>query len=162
MLALIAAKRRRRQQRGKRLGVTAQKAGDRGAGALGGAGDLEAGQLAAAQCQDAGDAKGVGGSGGTCGARGAIVEPGVALGAEAGEPLVSAALRDAKIGGDLGDWLGEAKDALDHLGSTERGEFGLTVALHAAVLAGGWSHNPTSPSPRRMNNLLERHSYSFI
>jgi hypothetical protein len=59
----------------------------------------------------------------------------------------------------LRDGLVESDDACDPLGSTHRGEFGLTVRVHAAVVLGWvWCDNPTFPSPRRMNNLLELHS----
>ena len=55
MLALIAAERRWRLQRREFGGMAAQEARDRSAGELGGAGDLEARQLATAQRQDASD-----------------------------------------------------------------------------------------------------------
>ncbi len=52
VLAFIAAERRWRLERGEHFGVTVEKARDRSAGELGGAGDLKARQLAAAQRQD--------------------------------------------------------------------------------------------------------------
>jgi len=113
-----------------------QEAGDAGFGEFGSACDLEARQLAATQCQDARDAERVGGSGGTFWARTAVVEAGGAFVPEAGEPFVGAALGDAEAGGHLGDGLPEIDDTTDHLGSTERGEFGLTVVVHAAVVLG--------------------------
>jgi hypothetical protein len=65
-----------------------------------------------------------------------ILETGGPLSAEAGEPLVSAAFRDAEACCDLRHGLVEIDDPRDHLGSTQRGEFGLTVSVHAAVVLG--------------------------
>ena len=154
--------------------MAAQETRNTGFGELGGACDLEAWEPAAAQGEHAGHPERVGlahgpatacpvrrrlgGSGGTFGARTAVVEAREAFGAKAGEPLVGAALGNPKACGDGRDGLVEIDDAFDHLGSTERGEFGLTVRVHAAVVL-GWVlfHIPTFPSPRRMNNLLELH-----
>ena len=62
--------------------------------------------------------------------------------------------------GDGGRRLMEVHDAMDDLGSTARREPGLTVQVHAAVvLRLVLCDNPTFPSPRRMNNLLEYHSW---
>ena len=133
VLALVAAHRRRRLQGGEAGAMAEQEAGDGGFGELGGAGDLEAREFAAVQREDASHPERVGGSGGTFWARTAIGEPAVALGAEAGEPLVSGAHRNAKGGGHIGDGLVEMVDAADHLGSTQGGEFGLTVRVHVAL-----------------------------
>ena len=55
---------------------------------------------------------------------------------EAREPLVGGAFGDAEAGRDLCDGLVEIDDASDHLGSTPRSEFGLTVGVHAAAVLG--------------------------
>ena len=111
---LVAAQRWRRLQGAQALEtVAAQQTRDGGLGELGLAGDLEAWQFATAQSQDAGDAEAVGGSGGTFGARTAVLESGEAPGAEASKPLVRAALGDAESGGDLGDGLLEFEDTFD-------------------------------------------------
>jgi hypothetical protein len=64
------------------------------------------------------------------------VETGSARGAETGEPFVGAAFRDAKAGRDLRDGLVAIDDETDHLGSTQRGEFGLTEGVHTAAVLG--------------------------
>ena len=138
--------------------VAAQQTRDGGLGDFGATGDLEARQFAATQSQDAGHAERVDGSGGTFGARTAVVQSGRAFGAKASEPLVGAAFADTESGGDPGDGLMKLEDTFDHLGSTQRREPGLTVHVHAAVLGWWLCDNPTSPSPRRMNNLLKLHS----
>ena len=116
--------------------MAVEQARDGRLGELGGAGDLEARQLAAAQGEDPSHPQRVGGSGGTFGARTTLVEPRKAFGAETSQPLVGAALRDPEARRDLRDRLVEIDDAVDHLGSTHRGEFGLTVTVHAAVVLG--------------------------
>ena len=158
--ALVALDWRRRGELGEALAVAAQEAGDGGLGELGGAGDLEARELATAQGEHAGDAQWVGGSGGTFGARTAVEETGGPFVPEAGEPLVGAAFRDAEAMSDLGDRLVEIENAPDHLGSTPRGEFGLTVRVHAAVVPGEvlLSQPHLSKSSPHENNLLELHS----
>ena len=158
LLPLVTAQRPRRFQGALASEtIAAQQTRNSGFGNFGTAGDLEAWQLAAAQCQNAGHAKTVGGSGGTFGARTAVVQTGRALGAKAGEPLVGTALRDRERASDLGNGLMEFNDAFDHLGSTQRREPGLTMDVHAVVLGWWLCDNPTSPSPRRMNNLLKLH-----
>ena len=64
-------------------------------GGAGGAGDLEARQLSAAQGEHAGHAAGVGGAWGTLEARRTILKSGEPRGAEAGEPLEGSADRAA-------------------------------------------------------------------
>jgi hypothetical protein len=157
--ALVTLDWRRRRKLRQAETMAAQETGDAGFGEPGSAGDLEARQPAAAQSQDAGDTERVGGFGGTFWARTAVVEAGSTLGAETGEPFEDRALGNAKSGGDGAHGVMEFDDAVDDLGSTERGEPSLTVQVHAAVVL-GWvlCDNPTFPSPRRMNNLLERHS----
>ena len=88
--ALVAADGRRRRESGQPRRVAAQQAGDGGLGELGGTGDLEARQLAAAQGQDARDAQGVDGPGGTIGGANCGRAARRALGTEAGQPLVGA------------------------------------------------------------------------
>jgi hypothetical protein len=156
---LVALDRWRRGELREAEAMAAQEAGDSGLGELGGPGDLEARQLAAAQCEDASHPERVGGFWGTFRARTAIVEAGSTLRAEAGEPFEDRALGNAKSGSDGGDGVMEFNDAVDDLGSTERGEPSPTVQVHAAVVLGlVLCDNPTFPSPRRMNNLLELHS----
>ena len=134
--AFVTLDRRRRRELREAVAMPAQEARDGGLGELGGASDLEARQLAAAQSEDAGDAQRVSGSGGTLGPGRTILEPGGSLGAEAGEPFVGAALRDPEARRHHRDGLLKIDDAMDHLGSTQRGEFGLTVGVHAAVVLG--------------------------
>ena len=136
VLALVAEDGRRRAKREQASGVTVQEARHGSLGELGRASDLEARQPAAAQSQDAGDAQRVGGFGGTFWARRAIGKAGSAFGAEASQPLVGAALGEAEARRHLRDGLVEIDDAMDHLGSTQRGEFGLTVRVHAALVLG--------------------------
>ena len=136
MLALVADDGRRRREREQTCGVTVQEARHGSLGELGRASDLEARQPAAAQSQDACDAQRVGGFGGTFWARRAIGKAGGALGAEASQPLVGAALGEAEARRHLRDRLVEIDDATDHLRSTQRGEFGLTVRVHAALVLG--------------------------
>ena len=148
MLALIAAEGRRRLEGGELFGVAAQEARNRGPRDLGGAGDLEARQLAAAQRQDgspvhlpplvpsassAGDAERVGGFGGTFGTRTAITQTGVPLGAEAREPFEDRANGDAQSSGDCGGGLMKIENAMDEFRSTARGKLGSTVQGHAAL-----------------------------
>ena len=136
MFALVAAHRWRRFQSGETVRMTAQQAGHRSLGESGRLGDLEARQLAATQRQDACDAQRVDGSGGTLGTRRTILEARSALGAEARQPLVGATLREAESRRHLRDGLLESDDAVDHLGSTHRGQLGFTVRVHAAVVLG--------------------------
>ena len=135
--AFVAADRQRGLEGGELVRMTAEEARDTGLGKLGRARNLEAWQLAASQSQDTSDAEAVSAARRRLGARRAILEPWEAFCVKAREPLVSTALGDAEVSGDLGDWLGEIEDASDHLGSTARGELGLTVNVHAAV-RGGW------------------------
>ncbi len=97
---------------------------------------MEGRQLAAAQSQDAGHAQGVEGSGGRFGARRTIGKAGCALGAEAGQPLAGAALGEAEARRRHRAGLVKIDDAMDHLRSTPRGEFGLTGRVPAAVVLG--------------------------
>jgi hypothetical protein len=158
-LTLITTQRPRRLQSALASEtVAAQQTRDGGLGDFGLASDLEAWEFSSAQSQNAGDAQAVGGSGGTFGARTAVVQTGRALGAETGQPLVDAALRNAESGGDSGDRLLEFENAFNHLGSTQRREPGLTMHVHAAVLGWWLCDNPIFPGPRRMNNLLKLHT----
>jgi hypothetical protein len=106
--AFVTAHRQRRFQGAEAVKtVAAQEAGDSGLGKLGGASDLEAWQLATAQSDHASHPQAVGGSGGTLGARGTIVETWEAFRVKAREPFVSGAFRDPKTGGDLRDGASE-------------------------------------------------------
>ena len=134
--AFVAHDRRRRGELREAEAMAAQEAGDAGLGKLGRTGDLEARQPPAPQGEHTRDPERVGGSGGTCGARGAILKSREPLGAEAGEPFVGAAFRNGEPRRHLRHGLVEIDDAVDHLGSTHRGEFGLTVDVHAALVLG--------------------------
>ena len=114
----------------------AQKARDGSFGEPGQASDLEARQLAAAQSHDAGDAEAMGRPRGGSWTGRTIPETRKPLGAEAREPLESGAFGDCETRGDDGDGLAELEDAVNHLRSTPRREFGLTVNVHAALESG--------------------------
>ena len=157
--ALVATDRQRRFEGRESGGVRVQETGHRSLGELGGVGDLETWEFATAQGQHAGDAQRVDGSWRGWGPRRAIVEARKPFGAEAGEPLEDGAGGDAQSRGDGGHGLRKIPDAVDDLRSTPRSEPGFTVQVHAAVVLGlGLCDNPTFPTPRRMNNLLELHS----
>ena len=134
--AFVALDRRRWGELREAVAVPVEEAGDGGLGELGSAGDLEAGPLAAAQGEHARDPQRVGGAGGTLGSRRAVLESGEPLGAKAGQPLEGGADGDSKARRDRGHGLPEVKNAVDHLGSTQRREFGLTVGVHAAGVLG--------------------------
>jgi hypothetical protein len=131
--ALVAADGQRRFQGAETSGVAAEQTGNGGFGEFGGACDLEGWEFTASQGEDPGHAERVGGSGGTFGTRTTVVEPCEALGVKAREPLEDGAHGKAETRGDCCDGLLAIKEASDHLGSTQRGQFGVTVTVHAAV-----------------------------
>jgi len=158
--AFVAHDRRRRGELREAEAMAAQEAETQALESLVGTGDLEARQPPAPQGEHTRDPERVGGSGGTCGARGAILKSREPLGAEAGEPFVAQRSEMANPA---------ATCATGWWRSTMR--WIISARLTAVSLALLWMfmrrwwlglvcfHNPTFPSPRRMNSLLERHTY---
>ena len=136
MCALVAQDRRWWGKFRQAVVMPTEEARDGGLGEFGRASDLEARQLPAAQGEHASDPERVGGKGGTFGARRTVGKTGESLGAEAGEPLEGGTDRNPEARRHLRDGLVKIDDAFDHLGSTQRGELGLTVRVHAAVVPG--------------------------
>lgn len=132
----VTMDRRRRGELGEAEAMATQEAGNGGLGQFGGMGNLKVRKPASAQGEHTGDAQRVGDSGGTFGTRTAVTKTGGALGAEAGKPCIGAALGDAEAQSHPRHGLVKINDAFDHLGSTQRGEFGFTMRVHAAVVLG--------------------------
>jgi hypothetical protein len=118
------------------VAMAAEQARDGGFGQLGSAGDLEAREFTEAQGEDTGDAQRMNRAGRGLRTGGAVLETGGAFCPEAGQPFEGGADGNTEACSDLSDGLLKIDDAPNHLGSTERGESGLTVAVHAAVVPG--------------------------
>jgi hypothetical protein len=137
--------------------VVHEETGGRRLRELGQPGDLDAGELAAAQCQDPEDAQTMDAVRGAFWPGRTVLKACGARGAETGQLLLGRADRDPQPGGDLGDGLVELDNALYQLGSTQRG---VSLALRWAFMRGWFLdrrcfHNPIVPAPPRMNNLLQ-------
>jgi len=124
---------RRFERRETMEAVAAKNTADRGFGELGFGGDLKAWQLVPAEREDTSDAERVRGKRGRSRLGRAIRKTGPAFALEASEPLVNGAFRETESSGDGRHGLMEFKNTMDHLGSTQWGQPGLTVHVHAAV-----------------------------
>jgi hypothetical protein len=132
--AFVAYDRRRRLERGQTVQtVAAKNAADGGLGELGLGGDLKAWQLTAAKSEDPSHPERVRGGRGRRRLGRAVRKAGEAFGLEASEPFVDRTFRKTESGRDGGDRLMTLENPMDHLGSTQRGESGLTMHVHAAV-----------------------------